>query len=157
VDPEMERLSAVVCVFCQDVCCINRHGHPAEDDLIYLRALGIPPPPSEHRVSDTSPCRFLGAGGCTLSRAIRPYRCTWYFCDPLILLLNSQPAKATRTLEKLLLDLSAVRCRMLEAYNSVAHTLREPEVEVLAGKDCQRAWHAVAVTGIESPYRNPID
>ena len=84
VSPLIERYTAEVCPGCAHVCCIDRHGTPEPLDLAFLDALGENPRPEPPLADDTLPCRHLGERGCTVERWRRPYRCTWYFCPPLL-------------------------------------------------------------------------
>ncbi len=80
----IEANTSVVCPQCIRVCCINKHGYYELEDLIYLRTLRQPLPLHDFGLSETSPCQFLRKQGCSLERFIRPFRCNWYFCVPLI-------------------------------------------------------------------------
>jgi hypothetical protein len=43
------------------------------------------------------PCQFMGQTGCTLQRWTRAFKCTWFFCEPLLAALNEgEPRKARR-------------------------------------------------------------
>jgi len=119
LDVHMEALTRRVCPTCRDVCCISRHGRPAADDLVYYKALNLVPPPSEPDRPDTSPCHQLGASGCRLPRAERPYRCTWYFCTPLIEALDRLPARQARVLDAQLSRLSSARIRLVETHAAI--------------------------------------
>lgn len=80
----IERHTASVCPTCESVCCIDRHGTYDEDDAAFLGILGIEPLRKEKKTDDTEPCRFLTHFGCGVPRLRRPFRCTWYFCSPLL-------------------------------------------------------------------------
>ena len=80
----MEPLTAVVCQECISVCCINKHSSYDRSDLIFMTALGRDIPEDNTGIDDSAPCRFLGRNGCILERSTRPYRCTWFFCTPLL-------------------------------------------------------------------------
>lgn len=84
VNPLMETLTASVCPDCMSVCCINRHSRYDRSDVIYMTCLGHDVPEYPPYLAETAPCRFLNSTGCRLERSLRPYRCTWYFCTPLL-------------------------------------------------------------------------
>ncbi|MFZ5906933.1 MAG: hypothetical protein ACOYVJ_05935 [Nitrospirota bacterium] len=83
ISPFIEKVTNEVCPSCNDICCIARHGFYNCEDLIYMYALGLVPPPPDFARKETDPCQFLSSGGCTLHRAIRPSGCNWYFCEAL--------------------------------------------------------------------------
>ena len=80
--PYIERYTSVVCPRCTKVCCANRHGTPEEEDFTFYRALGVEARPAEGPPGAV--CSLLGSTGCVLPRWRRPFRCTWYFCPPLL-------------------------------------------------------------------------
>ncbi|MEJ2255283.1 MAG: hypothetical protein P8Y75_13155 [Nitrospirota bacterium] len=103
--PLIEAYTALFCPGCERVCCIDRHGTHEAEDLAFLDALGTAGPPEPPRARDTLPCRHLTARGCAVERWMRPYRCTWYFCERLLLgIAESEP----RAYRDLLLALSAL-------------------------------------------------
>jgi len=95
--PLIEEYTAAVCPGCIDVCCRQKHGTHCSRDLAYLRALSTPAPPLEAGRDPEGPCQFMGHAGCTLPRWLRAFKCTWYFCEPLLAALNAgAPRKARR-------------------------------------------------------------
>lgn len=116
IDPLIEELTASICPTCSSVCCINRHSFHAEDDLAYLAALGVEPPMPDTAIPDRDPCKFLGASGCVLPRHLRPFRCTWYFCDPLISEMETGNGRKTRKLSADMQSLINMRNELLDAF-----------------------------------------
>lgn len=84
LSPFIQQHTDAVCPDCRDVCCINRHSYHDHEDVVYILTLGEKLPPYKDGIDDKELCRFLGNGGCTISRSLRPYRCNWYFCTPLL-------------------------------------------------------------------------
>jgi hypothetical protein len=84
LDPFIQRHTSLVCPRCEEVCCINRHGNYDDRDMIFISALISEVPAGKSERNDTDPCRFLIESGCSLDRWMRPFRCTWFFCDPLL-------------------------------------------------------------------------
>jgi len=84
IDTFIQRHTAMVCPFCEKVCCVNKHGNYDDRDTVFISALGKEIPVSKSEREDTDPCRFLAENGCSLDRWMRPFRCTWFFCDPLL-------------------------------------------------------------------------
>ena len=84
ISMDIERYTASVCTNCTSVCCINRHSRHDRSDIIFLTALGEKVPEDLSEIEETGPCRFLVRNGCVLERFQRPYRCTWFFCSPLL-------------------------------------------------------------------------
>ena len=115
LDGAIEELTAPVCPRCRDVCCINRHGWPDENDLIVLAALGESPPPFVPDLDDEAPCRFLAASGCTVPRWRRPFRCNWYFCGPLVEAIGNLPGRKQRNFTEGFRRLVEARTRLIEA------------------------------------------
>ena len=131
ISSEMENLSAfiqqhtnVVCPACNSVCCINRHSYHTYDDMIYLYARGVKIPLYTADLDDDAPCQFLGKRGCSLPRVLRPYRCNWYFCSPLLdHIVEHNSSRHYRFFIKLLEQITGRRQRMMEEYASVAENL----------------------------------
>jgi len=110
--PLIEEYTAAVCPACLDVCCRQKHGAHQERDLAYLHALGAPAPHLDAGRDPDGPCQFMGRTGCTLPRWIRAFKCTWYFCEPLLAALDEgEPRKARR--------LSAALQDMVDQYNGL--------------------------------------
>lgn len=96
LDAFIQSITSVVCSMCKTVCCINRHSSYDLNDLIYVCALGLAPARYRSDLDDTEPCRFLSSTGCVKERSMRPFRCSWYFCDALLASMNNGPAKPFR-------------------------------------------------------------
>ena len=84
VSPFIEKHTALICPLCKRVCCINKHGRHTKEDICFFRALGLEEPSIDRYGKDSDPCGYLAANGCSLHRWERPFRCTWFFCDPLL-------------------------------------------------------------------------
>jgi hypothetical protein len=105
----IERHTSALCPSCENVCCIDRHGSYGRDDMLFLRALGEGPQVRAPREKETDPCRFLTTKGCALPRWRRPFRCTWYFCGPLIEAMPREDPRQYREFIKALNRLLALR------------------------------------------------
>ncbi|HSA77302.1 MAG TPA: hypothetical protein VLG72_00385 [Nitrospirota bacterium] len=103
--PLIEEYTREVCPDCIDVCCRQKHGMHQERDVLYLHALGVEVPRRDEARPLESPCQFMGPRGCNKPRWIRPFRCTWYFCEPLLAALNEGPQKKARQLSAVLQDI----------------------------------------------------
>ena len=103
--PLIEEYTGMVCPDCRDVCCRQKHGTFREADRIYLKALGIEVPPQDPALTPESPCQFMGPTGCIRPRWLRPFKCTWYFCEPLLAALNEGPQRKARRLSALLQEM----------------------------------------------------
>jgi len=93
ISPFIEKHTAIVCPECETVCCADKHGRYDSNDLLFHEALGadimeFPPGREEHDA-----CRFIGDTGCCLERWMRPYRCTFFFCNTLLKSLETDNAK----------------------------------------------------------------
>jgi hypothetical protein len=101
LSPLIEEYTAHVCPDCKKVCCIDRHGthEPADMELLgRLKSAGVENtcPPEPPKPDDKMPCRHLLSNGCSLERWRRPYRCTWYFCTPILKHMQSAHARQYR-------------------------------------------------------------
>ena len=86
--PFIEDYTRELCPGCTDVCCRQKHGIYRERDELYLRAMGMEIPARDPGRPLEGPCEALGEGGCSHPRWLRPFKCTWYFCDPILDALN---------------------------------------------------------------------
>ena len=116
IDPLILEDTALVCPRCTEVCCISRHGRYAFDDLVFLTALGKKIAVDGNCLPWHMPCHYLGSGGCVLPRVMRPYRCTWYFCDSLMKETGAKGPRQIRDFYALLRKITAERSTMLELF-----------------------------------------
>jgi hypothetical protein len=116
VDPFIQKHTEAVCAVCTAVCCMNKHGYYEHEDIIYILSLGLETPVYENCGADSDPCRFMGSRGCTVSRPLRPYRCTWYFCTPLLDNMQNDSAGAYRKFIGSLEDITRKREDMLNTF-----------------------------------------
>jgi len=98
VSPFIELYTGRVCPRCTQVCCTQRHAFADERDLIFMHALGIDAelPDSERPLEGA--CQWLGPAGCEKPRWMRPFRCTWFFCEPLLRVMEDGPQRGYRRL-----------------------------------------------------------
>jgi len=96
VSPFIEKHTAIVCPECTQVCCADKHGRYDSNDLLFLEALDADIPEFSHERNEDDACRFIGETGCCLERWMRPYRCTFFFCDTLLKGLETDNAKLYR-------------------------------------------------------------
>ncbi len=115
-DSFIQKHTEAVCAVCTTVCCINRHAYYEHEDIIYLLSLGLEVPVFESSGADSDPCRFMGSQGCTISRSFRPYRCTWFFCTPLLARMQNDSAVAYRQFIRSLEKMTRKREDMLIAF-----------------------------------------
>jgi hypothetical protein len=115
ISPFIQKHTSQVCPICEKVCCVNKHGYYDKDDIIIISALGIEVPEYQHDRSDLDPCRFLKKEGCSLQRWKRPFRCTWYFCSPLLENMQEDNSRIYREFIESLRKLISIR-RELIAY-----------------------------------------
>jgi hypothetical protein len=113
VSPFMEKHTALICPLCEKVCCINKHGRHTKEDIYFFAALGMKAPSNDRGRKDTDPCGFLAADGCSLERWERPFRCTWFFCDPLLESMKDN-GKAFREFVNSLNMLILIRQKLIE-------------------------------------------
>lgn len=120
----LEQHTTVVCPECESVCCINRHSYHALDDIVYIYAIGEKNPLHNTSLEDSEPCQFLGKLGCTMARSLRPYRCNWYFCSPLLAHISACSSnRRYRSFINLLHEITRKRQEMMQEYVSVLKIL----------------------------------
>ena len=103
--PLIEEYTGEVCPHCPDLCCKQKHGIFRERDIRYLHALSLDIPLRDEARPQEGPCEFMGPHGCDRPRWKRPFRCTWYFCEPLLAALNNGPQKKARRLSAALQEM----------------------------------------------------
>jgi hypothetical protein len=108
----IEEYTAAVCPYCTDVCCRQKHGLYQERDVRYLHALGVTVPARDRARLLEGPCEAMGPKGCIQPRWLRPFKCTWYFCEPLLAALNGGPQKKAR-------KIAAVMQEMIDLYQAI--------------------------------------
>ena len=116
----IKRHTETVCPRCLDVCCINRHSRYAYDDIVYLSALDEQMIPRKKDISDTARCQFLGEKGCVIKHSLRPYRCTWYFCSPLLEQIELDPVQEYKRFIELLQQITLKRENLLDEFAEAA-------------------------------------
>ncbi|MBI5634192.1 MAG: hypothetical protein HZA15_12030 [Nitrospirae bacterium] len=120
VSPIIECLTSRVCPDCTSVCCINRHSDFDYSDNIFMSALNKEIPEEDPGVAATDPCRFLGRRGCLRERPERPYRCTWFFCSPLLEVIGEQmPLSDHRNFIEMLRKITELRTEMIRNFETV--------------------------------------
>lgn len=102
LSPIIEEYTQKVCPDCTDVCCKQKHGMLLEKDVAYLTTLGMDVPSPDLTRPPDAPCRFLGPAGCTKPRWQRAWKCTWYFCDPLLKAMNDGPQRTARRVAEMM-------------------------------------------------------
>ena len=109
LSPLIDEYTSRKCPDCRDVCCKQRRCSLDAVDSRYVGALGHAAPVYDPARLPDGPCQFMGPNGCITPRWLRPWRCTWYFCDPLLEALNSGPPKDARKLSALIQDIVDIR------------------------------------------------
>jgi hypothetical protein len=120
ISPFIQQTTGAVCPNCKEVCCINRHGYYNFEDLIYLHALDLKPPPPAEGNNDNGPCRFLSGNGCSMERSLRPSGCNWYFCDSLLDKMEENPGY--REFDDSLQKVADLWLKMLDDFASVSNS-----------------------------------
>lgn len=113
IDHFIQQGTSEVCPSCENKCCINRHGYYDNLDILYIMALGLRPPVYRQGLSDTDPCQFLSENGCRKERYLRPFRCNWYFCQPLLNHMELGPARPYREFIRVLNEILDLRSELL--------------------------------------------
>ena len=113
LSPFIEKHTSIVCPDCTDLCCKDRHGRYDENDILFLSSLGSYMPQDHQGREEDGPCRYMVETGCTLERWMRPYRCTFFFCSPLLNSLEADSA-LSRCFRIYLEQLVSIRKKLLE-------------------------------------------
>lgn len=98
ISPLIEGYTSRICPGCAEVCCRQRHGAFTAVDRAYISALGEQAPFPDPSRDPDGPCQFLEEQGCAKPRWQRAWRCTWFFCDPLLEALDQGPQRDARGL-----------------------------------------------------------
>ncbi|MEC4686458.1 MAG: hypothetical protein VST71_12095 [Nitrospirota bacterium] len=114
ISPLIEGYTSEVCPNCEDVCCKQRHAYYDSEDLICISALGLAVPEYSERGLEAR-CEFLSFNGCSRPRWQRPFRCTWYFCEPLLRHMSDGPGRPHRRLVSLLQDIVELRGNLINS------------------------------------------
>lgn len=109
LSPLIEEYSSRVCPGCTDVCCKQKRSYPEHVDARYIEALAVSPPLPDPARSLEGPCQFMGREGCLTPRWLRPWRCTWYFCDPLLEAMQRGPQRKSRKISNLIQKIVDIR------------------------------------------------
>jgi len=124
ISPLIEAYTSKACPECTSVCCINRHSRFDLSDVIFMSALGKDIPVEDPGIADVAPCRFLGMRGCGRKRSERPYRCTWFFCAPLLEQVMEQKSNADcRKFMKMLQQITEIRTTMMNDFETISMKL----------------------------------
>ncbi len=114
VSPFIEKHTAIVCPDCTHLCCRDKHGRHDQDDITFLRAIHETVPADQPDRDASGPCRYMSNRGCTLERYARPFRCTHFFCDPLLHSLENDNAKLYRAFIEYFQHLISIRQKFLD-------------------------------------------
>lgn len=109
LSPLIEEYTAATCSGCVDVCCKQKRAFPDHEDVLYMTALGLPLPDYDPARDPEGPCQFMGAAGCMTPRWLRPWRCTWYFCSPLLDAMSGGPQRKARAISGLIRQIVELR------------------------------------------------
>jgi hypothetical protein len=104
--PLIDEYTSAVCPACTEVCCRQKHGLYQKSDIAYLKALGVKVPPRDDARPLNGPCESMGPQGCVQPRWLRPFKCTWFFCEPLLNALNNGPSRKARQLSARLQEMA---------------------------------------------------
>jgi len=115
ISPFIQQTSGIICPHCTNVCCISKHGFHNYEDLVYLFALGLRPPLVDFGRNDYDPCPFLTEKGCSMERSVRPSGCNWYFCDPLLEVIEKR--QDYHDFDDLMRDLADLWMKMIDDFS----------------------------------------
>ena len=114
ISPFIEKHTAIVCPECRHLCCKDKHGRYDQDDIIFLHAINAAIPPEQPERDGSGPCRYMRGNGCSIDRYLRPFRCTHFFCNPLLKSLEEDNAKLYSAFIEYFEHLISMRQKLLE-------------------------------------------
>lgn len=114
LDGVMDRYCAETCPRCLDPCCAALRVCFNVNDMVYLAGLGVALPLGQTREYDGAPCRYWLSSGCALPRILRPYVCTWFFCEPHMERFFQESAWFQRHLIGILQEIRRLRASLLQ-------------------------------------------
>ncbi len=112
IDPLIQGLTAKSCPYCGVVCCAQKFGLPNSSDMVTFLAMNVNGHVYDFQKDPRSMCQFMGEKGCILPRYQRPFRCTFYFCDPLLIQIDLLPKMENERLIQGLKKLESLRQEM---------------------------------------------
>lgn len=99
LDWPADRIGALTCPACAEVCCSRAWVFFDRTDLLFLHLRGLEVPGGQTFGPTGRACRFLTKRGCRLARINRPWLCNWYICPDQIALMTKQAPIALAALE----------------------------------------------------------
>ncbi|MDI6790760.1 MAG: hypothetical protein QME44_08745 [Thermodesulfobacteriota bacterium] len=124
-DPLIQEMTSEVCPHCKSSNCTNLNGRFDWCDLIYLAALGLELPPFRDGLRDEEPCQFLAERGCILTRTMRPHRCNWWYCEPLLEVIEKWPPRKQRRFISSIEKITLTRKRMCDELKTIQDGVRK--------------------------------
>ena len=112
----LDDLSTETCFRCPDPCCLTASPWFDLRDLIYLHLNCLRIPSSQTIDAHRSDCRYLSAGGCTLSRSIRPWICTWYLCPVQTVNLEKRRPVQYENFKRTVKEIKMLRRQLEDAF-----------------------------------------
>lgn len=120
----IQKNTSEVCPYCENVCCINLHAYHDHEDMVYMCALSLKLPTYKEGIKDSDPCQFLSEYGCKIERYARPFRCNWYFCEPLLMHMENGIARPYREFINTLHEIIEIRSRMLKEFFAISEKIK---------------------------------
>ncbi len=115
-DPLLQELTQLTCPYCGNPCCAQRHGIPEYADIVMFLSMREEILDYDLTRDPSGECAFISEKGCILPRYRRPYRCTWYFCDPMLLEVERGPSKRYKEFIRHVKTLAEERRNLLEFF-----------------------------------------
>ena len=112
----LDDLSTETCSRCPDPCCLTASPWFDFRDLIYLHLNRLRIPSSQTIDAYRADCRYLSAGGCILSRSIRPWICTWYLCPVQTANLEKRGPDQYETFKRTVKEIKRLRQQLEDAF-----------------------------------------
>ena len=113
---DLDDLCMATCPWCPEPCCLSASPWFDFCDLLYLHLnqLEIPRTQPIHTYSDT--CCYLSSRGCTLSRLIRPWICSWYLCPVQTAYMKKKGRRRWEAFNRMVWEIKKGRKRLEEEF-----------------------------------------
>ena len=121
----MDDLCAVTCLFCPDPCCLSAKVWIDFRDLLFLHLSDQQIPQNQILPNLKQTCRYWNPGGCTLTRILRPWVCTWYLCPAQVANFRQQSPGVQETFNQTVKAVKASRKKMEAEFISATFEIRK--------------------------------
>jgi len=117
--PLIDDLCASTCPWCPDPCCMIAKVWIDFQDLLFLHLSGQVIPQAQLLQELGNTCRYWSPRGCTLTRIVRPWICTWYLCPPQMANIRKEHPSVQKTFNRAVQAIKTARNQMVAEFIKV--------------------------------------